>query len=121
MNSASLPTKIALADPQTLRIVWSDGRTLEYSVHALRDACPCATCREKKAAPPAANPLSLNVLSPAEARPLRLLDMQPIGNYAYGLQFSDGHSSGIYTLEMLRKLGREVEGPGESGGQPSVG
>jgi DUF971 family protein len=28
-----------------------------------------------------------------------------VGNYAYAISFSDGHSSGIYSLELLRQLG----------------
>jgi DUF971 family protein len=47
------------------------------------------------------------VLSPAEARPLKVLGMKPIGNYAYAIEFSDGHDTGIFTLEFLRELGRE--------------
>jgi DUF971 family protein len=27
-----------------------------------------------------------------------------VGQYAYGIAFSDGHSSGIYTLDYLREL-----------------
>jgi DUF971 family protein len=44
----------------------------------------------------------------AEARPLRLLGMKPVGNYAYSIAFSDGHDTGIFTLEFLRELGVEV-------------
>jgi DUF971 family protein len=28
-----------------------------------------------------------------------------VGQYAYSIEFSDGHSSGIYTLDYLRELG----------------
>jgi DUF971 family protein len=31
--------------------------------------------------------------------------MKPTGNYAYGIEFSDGHDTGIFTLELLRSLG----------------
>jgi DUF971 family protein len=34
--------------------------------------------------------------------------MQPVGHYAYSIVFSDGHSTGIYTFELLRMLGSEV-------------
>jgi DUF971 family protein len=34
--------------------------------------------------------------------------MRPIGNYAYAIAFSDGHSSGIFSLELLRRLGEEA-------------
>ena len=37
--------------------------------------------------------------------PKRPTAMQPVGNYAYSIHFSDGHNSGIYTLDYLRHLG----------------
>jgi DUF971 family protein len=49
--------------------------------------------------------LSLPVITAAEARPLELLGMQPVGNYAYTIAFSDGHDTGIFTFELLRELG----------------
>ena len=44
-------------------------------------------------------------LKPEEIAPLAITGMQPVGQYAYSIEFSDGHSSGIYTLEYLRDLG----------------
>lgn len=40
--------------------------------------------------------------------PLRIAAMKPVGNYAYSIDFSDGHDTGIYTLETLRELGHLV-------------
>lgn len=34
-------------------------------------------------------------------------EIRPIGNYAIALTFSDGHDSGIYTWDLLYKLGAE--------------
>jgi len=100
------PTGLSLSPDGKLLIEWSDGTRRSFAVGELRDKCPCATCREKRNAPPsAANPLSLNVLSPAEAKPLELLGMTPVGNYAYAIAFSDGHDTGIYTFELLREIG----------------
>ncbi len=93
------------SDAHYLSIEWSDGRIDPFAISLLREACPCAPCvvnrreAEKRAAP------LLPVLSPSEARPLKLAAVQPIGNYAYAIHFSDGHNSGIYTLEYLRHLG----------------
>jgi len=104
---ATRPTKLELSGEQALRIGWDDGTTREYTFRELRDACPCATCREKRSAPPQPANL-LQVLSPAETQPLRLMGMTPVGNYAYSIAFSDGHDTGIFTLDFLRELGREV-------------
>jgi len=104
--SVPVPTSIArVADPAAagaIEIGWSDGRRAVYSPRLLRDACPCATCREARAAP--APPPLLQVLTPAETRPLAITAMKPVGQYAYSIEFSDGHSSGIYTLDYLREL-----------------
>src|SRR4051794_40491764 len=103
------PTKLELADGNRLRITWSDNQVFDYSVRELRDSCPCATCREKRKAPPA-SPLQLPIISAAEAQPLRITAMKPVGNYAYSIEFSDGHNTGIYTLETLRAMGHELPG-----------
>ena len=101
------PTKLELSKTGRLRIEWSDGRVREYAVRELRERCPCATCREKRNAPPP--PASaLPILSAAEAAPLAIAAMNPVGHYAYGIEFSDGHDTGIFTLESLREMGEET-------------
>jgi DUF971 family protein len=101
------PTKLELATADRLRITWNDGQVREYPLRELRDKCPCATCREKRNAAPAAA-TDLPILSAKEAQPLRITSMTPVGNYAYSIDFSDGHNTGIYTLESLREMGESV-------------
>jgi len=102
------PIEVKLAASDRLHIAWSDDQVRQYSVRELREKCPCATCRERRTAPPPpANVLT--VLSPAETEPLRITAMQPTGRYAYSINFSDGHDTGIYTLELLRQLGEVVQ------------
>jgi DUF971 family protein len=103
MTSSSLPlTPESLKGNDTELVVsWSDGRHDRLTWRALRDNCPCATCRTKRAEPPKA----LMILKPEEAGPIRATGMHAIGNYAYQIDFSDGHKVGIYSLELLRSLG----------------
>src|SRR5690606_10598117 len=103
------PTSLEVRDGNKLRIEWSDGTVREIGFGELRKACPCSTCREQRKAPPQPTG-ALQVLSLAEARPLTIAGMSPVGNYAYGIEFSDGHDTGIYTLELLRSLGSECSG-----------
>ncbi len=103
------PTQLKLQGDDRLLIEWSDGVRREITFGELRSRCPCATCREKRAAPPQPAGL-LPVLSAAEARPLKVEGMRPVGNYAYAIAFSDGHDTGIFTLEFLRELGTDVAG-----------
>jgi len=90
-----------------LVIEWTDGLTHRLPWRTLRNACPCASCRVERAKPPQPKPL-FSVLSPAEAQPLAPVSMKPVGNYAYGIAFNDGHSSGIYSLDLLRELGEKT-------------
>lgn len=102
------PTHLKIVDDTQLQIDWSDGQIRRYAIAQLRDECPCATCRERRAgrAQQPADPLQLTILSPAEARPLRIQGMKPVGQYAYNIVFSDGHDSGIFTFEFLLELGQ---------------
>lgn len=109
------PDRLAL-DGDDILIDWNDGRRDRIAVQTLRDRCPCATClaaasetpQSGSDSPPQSAASELPILSLAEAAPLRLVKLEPIGHYAYGLAFSDGHSSGIYTLEHLRQLGHQA-------------
>jgi len=99
------PTKLELTtDRRQLRIEWNDDQVRQYGLRALRDACPCATCREKRSAP---QPM-LPVLADVEAPPLTIQGMKPVGSYAYTIAWSDGHDTGIFTYELLRELGEKV-------------
>jgi DUF971 family protein len=102
------PVSIEREGDAAIVITWSDALVTRWTVAGLRKACPCATCREKKRSKvsetsAAGKPLLLPVLSAAEARPLRIDSMRPVGSYAYNIAFSDGHSSGIFPFAMLHK------------------
>lgn len=86
---------------------WSDGSRRLVSVSSLRKSCPCALCREKSTAAPASVG-QLPVLTAAEAKPLAIEGMQPVGNYAYRIDFSDGHHSGLYPVELIFELSTPV-------------
>src|SRR5262245_32681359 len=99
------PTELA-REGHDLVISWSAGQRPRYAPRQLRAAVPCATCREKRSQP--ADPLALPTLSPALAQPLAIAGMQPLGNYAYAIAFSDGHDTGIFSFDFLRQLGQEL-------------
>jgi DUF971 family protein len=87
-------------DGDHLVIDWSDGKQGRVSWKRLRDACPCAGCRDERDKPP--DPLRL--LKPEELVPLAPVGMPRVGRYAYKVVWSDGHDAGIFTLEHLRQL-----------------
>ncbi len=113
-----LPRSIERLSPHRIAIVWSDGVRAVYEASRLREACPCATCREKRQARQTpTQPLGLPVLSVAETQPIAVARMTPVGNYAYNIAFSDGHDSGIYVFEFLYEIGtRDAPGEADAGG-----
>ncbi len=98
-------------DAEALTLEWADGAVHRVTWRVLRDRCPCATCAQAPPPPKASTPGSwdlLPVLTLAETQPLRASGMRPLGNYAYTIGFSDGHNTGIYSLDFLRSLGMEI-------------
>lgn len=106
--AAKSPVKIR-REGEAIVIAWDDQTEDRWTPGQLREACPCATCREKRAgkedqaAPTESKRPRLPVLSAAEARPLQVESMQPVGNYGYNVRFSDGHHSGIFTFGRLSR------------------
>jgi len=84
-------------DASRLRIRWADGHVSEYLPRYLRLSCPCAGCVEEMTGRPLLDPASV----PAEVYPLEIRYM---GRYALVFHWSDGHTTGIYPFDMLRKL-----------------
>ena len=101
------PTDLQVVEDNALLIQWSDGRQRRYAFRELRDACPCSTCRVKRTGEQQA-PTLLPVLSAAEAEPLRIEGMKPIGSYAYTIVFSDGHETETFPFDLLQQRGEQV-------------
>jgi DUF971 family protein len=93
-------------DGDRLVIEWSDGAVGQITWKALRDACPCAGCRDEREKP--ADPF--RILKAEELVPLAPVSMPKVGRYAYKIVWSDGHDTGIFTLEHLRALSQAAKG-----------
>jgi ATP-binding protein involved in chromosome partitioning len=98
VTEATTPVAIRQDGPDRLRIEWKDGRVSLYPVRALRIACRCARCVEELTG----RPLLRDEDVPGDVRPVRIT---PVGRYAIGIAWTDGHDTGIYTFEYLRELG----------------
>ena len=83
-----------------------DGFRGAIVLRKLRDACPCATCNDKRQQPP--NPLQILTEAELRAGAPTPVAMPARGAYAYQVVWNDGHDTGIYTLELLRKLCEKV-------------
>lgn len=98
MSATDAPTNIrALQAEGVLELTWPTGQVVRLPYRTLREECPCASCRDEWT--------GARILRPESIRPdLRLEGMEGIGNYAVRLGWNDGHSSGLYTWEALRRL-----------------
>lgn len=106
-----------VADPKSVQvdksggtgvdITWKDGHRSHFTFQFLRDACPCALCKEEReksgrraGAVPAAQPGALPMFREA----MRPTEVQPVGKYAITFVWNDGHQHGIYSWEYLRGM-----------------
>lgn len=102
--------KIHVTSGAGVDIVWSDGHASHYDFVYLRENCPCATCddeRRKKealAAQPSGAAAGLGAALPMFKPKPRAQSAASVGNYAIQIQFTDGHSTGIYSFELLRDI-----------------
>lgn len=91
------PESIELGEKGELVIAWSGGPTVSIPAFQLRDRCPCAHCIEEGTGRKLLDATTI----PAD---IRALQVSGVGNYALKIQWSDGHDTGIYTWETLRRI-----------------
>jgi DUF971 family protein len=85
-------------------VLWADGTSTVITNELLRGYCPCAGCQGHSstiAFRPGGNP--------------EIDDISEVGNYAICFRWGDGHDSGIYTWEYLRRLGAHADRSGRDG------
>ncbi|MEI6542937.1 MAG: DUF971 domain-containing protein [Methylococcales bacterium] len=83
-----------------LEISFDDGSVFQLPCEYLRVYTPSA---EAIGHAPGQEILQLN------KEDVTIKEIKPIGNYAISPVFSDGHNSGIYTWDLLYKLGAEYQ------------
>ncbi len=90
-------------DPKGVTLEWEDGFSKTLTVSLLRKECPCAPCQSKNSGM-ANKKLALPSFNPLPDAAYELVDITNVGHYAIGLKWADGHSTGIYPFDYLRKL-----------------
>ncbi len=91
------PTQILEESDRELSINWSDNQATDYNAAQLRKACPCASCVNEWTGEKVLKDENV-------ADDLSFSNISIVGNYALNFQFSDGHNTGIYSFQYLRKL-----------------
>lgn len=88
-------------------VLWSDGSVTRVANEFLRGYCPCAGCQGHSGT------IAFRAGGNAE-----IDDIVEVGNYALCFRWGDGHDSGIYTWEYLRRLGAHAAQSGREGVLP---
>jgi DUF971 family protein len=89
---------IAIRSPRGSRMTeidWGDGHKAVYPHAVLRGYCPCAGCQGHTG--------EIRLLETTDPQ-LELDEIEQVGGYALSLKWFDGHASGIYSFQYLRRL-----------------
>jgi DUF971 family protein len=99
------PTAIRLNLPgNLLHVTWEDGHESTFDGGYVRFVCPCAGCRGHG---PGQVPEPLW----SDCKDVRMQHVEAVGAYALKFALSDGHATGIYSYDLLRKsCPSEIEG-----------
>lgn len=86
---------------QELAIRWEDGREDFILLETLRRACPCAGCKGEV---DILGNVYKNPDKPYAANAFQLMRIKGVGGYALAFVWADGHDSGIYSFDYLRRV-----------------
>ena len=91
------PVEIGRANEHDIKICWNNGTQSVCMARRVRLACPCARCVDEMTGAKRFDPASV----PEDVRPLGI---ELVGRYAIQVRWSDGHSTGLYSFDLLRRL-----------------
>jgi len=92
-----VPVEIGRANQYDVKIRWQDGHESIYPARELRLACPCAGCVDEVTG-------RLRLIATSIPQNVSPLKIDLVGRYAISIQWSDGHNTGIYAFDRLRKM-----------------
>ena len=87
-----------------LAIKWEDGGESFIPLETLRQRCPCAGCQGET---DILGNLYKNPAQPLTPKAFELVKLVLVGGYAVQPVWSDGHNTGLYSFEYLRRLPAE--------------
>ena len=95
------PTELRVAkDKRALTVTFDSGERFEMSAELLRVESPSAEVQ--------GHDPSQKKIIPGKGK-VEILKVEPIGNYAVRLVFDDMHDTGIYSWDVLYRLGSQAE------------
>jgi DUF971 family protein len=88
-----------------LAIKWPDGSESFVSLERLRRACPCAGCKGEM---DVMGNLYKGPEIPLKPESFVLRKLEQVGTYAVQPIWGDGHNSGIYSFDYLRRVASQA-------------
>jgi len=98
-GKGALPDVFPLAG--RVHIKWPDGFEGDIPNRTLRGACPCAVCVDEHTGKALLDKTRIPDDIAIEA-------MQQLGNYAMSFSWTDGHTTGIYSWDLLRAIAGDL-------------
>ncbi len=93
---------------EELAVKWDDGSESFISLEKLRRCCPCAGCKGEM---DVMGNLYKNPERPLSRTAFQLVRIEMVGTFALLPVWADGHATGIYSFDYLRRAA-------EAGGKP---
>jgi DUF971 family protein len=111
-----VPIRVERLGESGVRLEYEGGESYELSSLILRKYCPSAVSKAKRGEgaaheKPLTTPKSsmLKIVDSSIEEETKLVKIWPIGNYAIGMEWSDGHNTGIYSFEYLYQLTQQKD------------
>jgi Mrp family chromosome partitioning ATPase/DUF971 family protein len=96
-RAGAQPHPEVTAEPGNIRVHWSDGAESRIPNKTVRASCQCALCVDELSGDPL---LDVGTIP----NDIKAESIDTLGNYAVAITWSDGHSSGIFSWEHLKKV-----------------
>jgi len=91
-----------------LAVKWDDGSESFIPLEKLRRACPCAGCQGEMDVMGNLYKNPDRLLSPSA---FQLVRIEAVGTYAVQPVWADGHATGIYSFDYLRRVAAASKEP----------
>lgn len=99
------PKEIREFSDTALMITWDDEHESIYLYEDLRQSCPCARCNDiRRSSKDGKLPFKRAIPLEVQSGKIRPEKIKPVGLYAIRFKWNDGHDTGIYSFEFLRKI-----------------
>lgn len=95
------PVKIFRTKENELGFDFDDGSRAVFRLRDLRLACPCALCVDENSGKRLLDPNTV-------PEDISIETIQSVGRYAVGILWSDGHRTGIYPYDLLKRLSKDL-------------